>query len=314
MPCYTDYIGLDRTLDSRSGLYAEDLPGVEIALLEGLQKPEQDDYLETWEMIERNAWNNLIGDLTERLQDKFIIDLKLLSRETSQFQEDANGATGLAGVLIGFNLPRYARIHIISVDVISNQAYESPEAVISFYDDQDGDLLHEVSSEIVEGKNTINIDRDFEVNKVFVAYDPEQNEFRSTENKKYLTPYISWSCDECVWDCGQYRGTVKQINGGGLNVKYVVYCSIEKFLCENINLFRSAYYWAIGLALLDERRYGNRLNRFMTMIIERAEELVERYKAEYEKYLNSAVKNQNIEEDPYCFSCRRVVSKRTSLP
>lgn len=314
MPCYTDYIGLDRTLDSRSGLYAEDLPGVEIALLEGLQKPEQDDYLETWEMIERNAWNNLIGDLTERLQDKFIIDLKLLSRETSQFKDDANGATGLAGVLIGFNLPRYAKIHIVSVDVYSEAEYDSPEATIEFYDDEGGELLHSVSSEITTGKNTINVDHDFETDKVFIAFNPEENSFRSTENRKYLTPYISWSCDECAWDCGHYRGTVKQIYGGGLNVKYVVYCSIEKFLCENINLFRSAYYWAIGIALIHERRYGNRLNRFMTMIIERAEELTDFYKTEYEKYLNSAVKNQNIEEDPYCFSCRRVVSKRTSLP
>jgi hypothetical protein len=314
LPCYLDYIGLDRTSDSRSGLYAVDLPGVEIALLEGLQKPEQLDYLETWEMIQKNAWNNLIADLTERLQDKFIIDLKLLSRETSQFKEDANGATGLAGVLIGFNLPKYAKIHIISVDAYSEVEYDSPEATIEFYDEEGGTLLHSVSSEITIGKNTINVDRDFEENQIFIAFNPESNSFRSTENKKYLSPYISWSCDECSWDCGQYRGTVKQINGGGLNVKYVVFCSIEKFLCENINLFRSAYYWAIGIALIHERRYGNRLNRFMTMIIERAEELTDFYKTEYEKYLNSAVKNQNIEEDPYCFSCRRIVSKRTSLP
>lgn len=314
MPCYPGYIGLDRSSDSRSGLYAVDLPGVEIALLEGLQKPEQDDYVETWEMIERNAWNNLIADLTGKLQDKFIIDLKLLSRETSEFKDDANGATGLAGVLIGFNLPRYARIHIISVEVYSNLDYESPEATIEFYDDEDGDLLHSVSSEITEGKNTINVDTDFEVDKVFVAYNPEQNQFRSTENRKYLTPYISWSCDECTWDCGQYRGTVKQINGGGLSVTYVVYCSIEKFLCQNINLFRQSYYWAIGIALIHERRYGNRLNRFMTMIIERAEELTEFYQGEYEKHLSTAVKNQNIQEDPYCFTCKRTLSKRTSLP
>lgn len=314
MPCYTDYIGLDYSEDSRSSLYAVDLPGVEVALLEGLQKPEQLDYLETWAMIQKNAWNNLIADLTERLQDKFIIDLKLLNRETSQFKDDINGATGLAGVLIGFNLPRYAKIHIISVDVYSEAEYDSPEATIEFYDEEGGALLHSASSQIVVGKNTINIDRDFEENQIFVAFNPEENIFKSTENRKYLTPYISWSCDECVWDCGQYRGTVKQINGGGLNVKYVVYCSIEKFLCENINLFRSAYYWAVGIALIHERRYGNRLNRFMTMIIERAEELTEFYKTEYEKYLNSAVKNQNIEEDPYCFSCKRILSKKTSLP
>ncbi len=314
MSCYSEYITINRTTPSRSRLYAEDLPGVDSAIWDALVKEGQEDDA-FWPMIYEKAWNNFVSDLETLLQGKFYVDSKLVSRETSQFKADVNMSADLAGVTIEFKLPRYAKLHIISVDVFSDQAYTSPEALISVYEtDENGELLSESSQDISEGRNTIFIDEDYEVNKVFVAFDPATYAFRETENKKYATPYLYFGCDECAFDCGGYEGKISQINGGGLNVKYNVVCSVEKFACENINLFKQAFFFRIGLELITERMIGNRLNRFMTMTLERQEELFNFYNRNYTENLERSVRSQNMREDPYCFACKELVSSRSQTP
>lgn len=314
MPCYDNYIGLDNLIPSRSGLYVDSLPGIDIVMIDGLRKNAKDS-TETWDVIYLRAWNNFIGALTLALQDKFYVDSKLVSRETSQFKSDVNLSADLAGVTIEFKLPRYAKLHIVSIDVFSDQPYASPEVIIRVYDtDENGDVLSEFYQEFTEGRNTIFIDQDYEVDKVFVAFDPGTYAFRETENKKYQTPYLFYSCDECTFDCGGYQGVIKQINGGGLNVKYNVLCSVEKFACENINLFTQVFLYRLGMEITAERRFGERLNRFTTMTLERAEELMMYYTDNFEKNLERSVRSQNMHEDPYCFSCKELVSSKSQTP
>lgn len=316
MSCYDEYITIDPSTPSRSGLYAVNLPGVELSMLELLTKEDQADYLEFWEMIYKRSWDNFISDLTGELQDKFFVDSKLVSRETSQFNAGINEAGGLAGVTIEFQLPRYARLHIVSVDLWSAQDYASPEFQVKVYDqDADGDLLSTTSQPIVEGRNTVFIDRDYETSKVLVTFDTDDYQLRPTENKRYTTfPYITYNCQECLFDCGGYQGRVTQYNGGGLNVRYNVVCSVEKFACENINLFKLAFFNKIGLELVIERRLGNRINRFMTMTEERQDEFMAYYTTEYNMHLKRSVRSQHMMEDPYCFTCKEAVSAKASTP
>lgn len=281
-------------------------------MIDGLAKEGKE--LETWGILYKRAYDSLVGDVSKLLNTKFNTDLKLVARETSTFKEGVNLAAGLSGVQIGFQLPKYARIHVISVGVFSDQAYDSPDVPVYVYNqDENGELLYETSSTLSEGRNTINIDQDFEVDKIFVAYDPEFA-LRETENKRYTTPYYKFTCDECAFDCGGYQGTVNQVNGGGLNVKYTVYCSAQKFVCENINLFAQSLLWKVGVTIQQERRFGERLNKFTTMELERHEELIAFYSDEYTKELNETIKTHNIREDPYCFPCKRMVSRKSQTP
>lgn len=315
MACQDDYIQIDRSTTARSGLYATDLPGVEVALLSGLTKDDQDDYQALWENIYTRAWQNLVSDISKALQDKFYVDLKLVSRETSAFQDDTNGATGLAGVRIQYDLPKYARIHVLSVEVYSNSNYNSPGIEIEFYDDDEGgDLLHSVSSEISSGKNIINVDTDFEVDALFIAYTGADFSLRKTENKFYASGYEYWDKVTCMWPCLGGVASVKQVDGGGLNVKYVIECSVEKFVCDNLNFFKRAFWYRIGLELVIERRFGNRLNEFVTMTEERHEELFNFYNTQYQQDLMNSIRAHNIDEDPICFNCKGTVTSKSIIP
>lgn len=310
MPCYSDYIGLDNTIPSRTGLYVDSLPGIDVLMIDSLRKSGNDTDV-TWDVLYKRSWDNLVSDVSRELQDKFYVDTKLISRETSSFKTDYN-SSGNAGVKLTFSLSKYSKVHMISVGLWAQSSHTS--AVINFYDtDADGEVLLSKTTDLVEGRNTINIDQDFEVDTLYVVIDSGEYPVKQTENKFYHgVNYLSEVL--CDWQWSGGRGSVEQVNNGGLNLKYVVDCSIDKFVCENINLFKFAFQNRIGLEICHERRFTENLNEYTTMTAERAAELAEHFKSEYDQKLMNSVKSQNIREDYTCFNCKNTVSTRTSLP
>ena len=318
MTCFDNFIEISQdVLPSRSGLYAVDLPGIDTDLLDGIARSTAENYDDIWDIIYKRARKNLVSDVSKNLGEKFFIDLKLVSRETSQFKTTRNDSSSLAGVTLEFNLPKYARIHIISIGIDSLIDYSTPGFVVKIYeDDESGSLLSTTTSDVSQGKNTINIDEEFEVDKLFIAYDPTQFELKETENKYYASEYINFDsvvCDFCFAD-GAYHGSVVQVNGGGLNVKYIIYCSAEKFVCENLKLFDQAFLYKIGAEITIERRFGNRLNEYTILTQERWAELTNFYQAQYSQDLMNVINQTNIPEDQVCFVCKNTVRTETFLP
>lgn len=313
--CWSNYITPSKDTPSRSGLYGNGLPGVTLNLLDELTKDEQVDFEECWLDIYDRTRTNLTNDIQTRLADKFHLDLKLVSRETSTFTSE-NTNSGLAGVTIEYNLPKYARVQILSIGVNSLLDYASPEFTYTIYEnDSSGRVLHTATSNLVEGLNTIYVNVDFEVDKIFIAYNADDYRLKSTENK-YYADCGHFSKLSCTFPCafGGYNATVTQVNGGGLNVKFVVYCSIDKFICENLNIFKTAIWWRVGVELMMERILTDRFNRFTTLTKERAEDLLKFYNDEYLKHADNSVKSLRIQEDNICFECRSTVSAQQLLP
>lgn len=314
--CFDNYITINDSTPSRSGLYATDLPGIDTELLDGIARSITEDHDDIWVTLYKRAHRNLVSDVSKNIQDKFYMDLKLLSKETSSFKDTANGNSSLAGITLEFNLPKYAKLHVLSIGVYSEAAYASAD-VLKIYDtDENGELLATITTAITIGRNTINVDTDFEADKIFISYNPAIYTFRETENKSFANNYTYFDdviCDFCFYD-PQYTGQVTQINGGGLNIKFNVYCSIEKLVCENLNLFKAAFLYKIGQEITIERRLGERLNKFTVMIQERWDELNNFYTAQYQQDLMDAIRSQNIQEDTLCFFCKNTVYTDIQLP
>lgn len=162
MSCPGRLITPDKSIPSGLGLYANGLPGVTLSLFDDLTKDEQEDYLEFWDDIYQRAWDNFVSDVQTLLADKFHIDLKLVSRETSKYQSGLNEASSLAGVLIEFPLSRYSRFHLVSISVKSYAAEESsPGAAFPIYDDEGGNLIDTIYGELAAGLNEISVNEDF---------------------------------------------------------------------------------------------------------------------------------------------------------
>lgn len=185
--------------------------------------------------------------------------------------------------------------------------------VLVYDTDEDGDLLGTFSGEITQGKNVIQINSAFNVDDLFVAF-RSSGYFRTSENKYFPTDTLSSDKLSCTFPCYFGQGSVTQVNGGGLNVKFNLTCSLEKFIEENINLFQYALWYRIGVDLMKERIVSDGVNRFVVLTPERAEELMKVFNEDYRAALDSATMNIRMNEDPICFICKRPIKAVTSLP
>lgn len=318
MSCFDDFITIGKSFPSRSGLYATNLPGVTLALFDDLAKDEQEDYIECWNDIYSNAQANFIADVQAKLSDKFHLDLKLVSRETSIFTKAENTFDGLAGVKLAYSMPKYARLQVLTIEVFALESYASPEFVVRIYDtDENGELLWEKSVEITAGRNIIDVFQDFEADALYITYSAADYRLYTSENRYYANCDYFGVFDKlaCFFPvCTGSSASVTQVNGGGLNAKFVIYCSIEKFICENLNLFKKALLSKIGVELLRERVLSDRFNRFTTLTTDRATELMKFYQDEYDKDLMNSTSNLRIQEDMICFECKSIVSSTNLLP
>lgn len=192
--------------------------------------------------------------------------------------------------------------------------FDSVDVVV--YDtDEDGDVLGTFTkSGITSGKNVVQINTYFDAEDLFVAFTPAGNLFRQTENKYFPTDSLSVDKLSCTFPCHFGEGSVTQVNGGGLNVKFNVVCSLDKFIEENINIFQYALWYRLGVDLMKERIVSDHVNRFVVLTAERAEELMRVYNEDYKAALDSATMNIRMNEDPICFTCKRPIKAVTSLP
>lgn len=304
------YITHSKSIPSRSGLYANGLPGVTLSLLDDLTKDEQEDYEEFWDDIYQRSITNFISDVQAKLADKFFVDLKLVSRETSAFKDDLNVNSGLAGIKLTYYLPRYGRLNINTIQVFSDS--EQADKEIYFYDtDENGTLLYTQIVDLEEGLNTIHVDEYFSVDKLFIAFETSEISIRETKNRYFdQYRYISFSDLSCIYGCYRSRdkASIDQVNGGGINVIFNAICSIDRFVEQNINIFKDAFWYRIGLELLRERIFSDRFNRWTTMTAEDAESKQASYASECEIKLNNAVRSLRMNEDPVCFACKSPVT------
>jgi hypothetical protein len=317
--CFDNYITISESIaESRSGLYATDLPGIDVSMLDGIAKAITEDHDDIFATIYKRATRNLVSDISKQIQNKFYVDLKLVSRQTSQYLATSNNGSSPAGVTIEYSLPKYAKVHIQSVSVYSSSDYPSGDVLRIYDTDENGELLDTITTAISAGRNTINIDADYEVDKIFISYNPASYSFRKTENKYFAGyNYASFDkivCNECLYGDPDFSSSVVQVSGGGVDVKYHVLCSIEKFVCENLKLYEDCLLYKIGYEITVERRLGERLNQYTILSQERWQELENFYKAQYEQNIMNAVKSQNIPEDMYCFACKNTVRTETLLP
>jgi hypothetical protein len=303
-----NYITASKDTPSRSGLYANQLPGVTLDLLDDLTKDEQESWEEFWSDIYDRSITNFVGEVQGKLADKFNVNLVLLARETSSFKADLNTNTGDAGIKLQFVLPKYGVIHVVQIEVYAD--YGQTDKTFTFYDtDASGRELYSKTVDLEAGLNTINIDQDFSVDKLFIGFDAEDVSIRQTQNRYFdECHYFEYSDTSCLFPCyGNTKGSVSQYNGGGLNVIYNIHCSIRKFVEDNINIYKEAFWYRIGLELLRERIFSDRFNRWTTMQSEDAEKKEATYAKECELKLNNAIRSLRLTEDPTCFACKNTV-------
>ena len=89
-------------------------------------------------------------------------------------------------------------------------------------------------------------------------------------------------------------------------------CDYDALICDNIEVLVQPWKYLLGIWILTFRINSNRLNRFTTVDIPQAKELIAYYQAEYEKFLSSSVLCMDISSCELC--CGNNPSVTTWLP
>lgn len=90
------------------------------------------------------------------------------------------------------------------------------------------------------------------------------------------------------------------------------YCDYEEIICSNKLKLANAWRFLLGNQIMLFRLYTSRLNRFTTVDLKRAEELLVFYQVEYESSLTQAVKL--IDVSSCCLDCGGNPSTVTWFP
>lgn len=316
--CFDNYITASEDTVSKSGLYFTDLSACTVSLLDDLTKEDHADWTDCFDYLYRTAQRNLKIDVQRKLADKFHIDKKLITRETSEFLTPYT--SGLSGVKIWVTLPKYARLQIVSIELDSLAAHTAGQILV-YQEDENGRLLSTITENITGGRQVIQMNQlqEFEERHIYIA---TSMQVRTTKNKWYadnsyngVVNGLNYDDKFCSWSCW-YGGTgsVFQINGGGLNVKFILFCSMEKFICENLPLFQYAILNRLGVDTMKERITTQKVNKTSVLTEDRAKELMEVFNEDYKAALDAATSNLKMTEDPICFMCKASIHAKTNLP
>ena len=92
-------------------------------------------------------------------------------------------------------------------------------------------------------------------------------------------------------------------------------CSVEDIFCNYVSQLAIPYRFLLGVHVMNERLYSERVNYFTTIGKEEAEELQAFYRLEYEKFLKAAMQRIPNEILAGCFKCLGgAISYQSNMP
>ena len=100
----------------------------------------------------------------------------------------------------------------------------------------------------------------------------------------------------------------------GLSVGYNIMCSIDEFVCSRLALFTEPYLYKLGIETLKQEKYSSSINRFTLLDSQQKDELLDEYKLEYQRLIDSVFEDLNVPDDGVCFICNKAITQKVLIP
>jgi len=295
--CLQDWIGVQGCSGSTSdsGVYINDLPGIELRNLDEIANEEQVNFIGAWAEIQRRALNRFQTDVIAGLNKKY--RLKMLTQTVEMGGEiDTATVTAAAAQMRGFTLELtypatnwYQPSNMQSVSVQKLQLYLPAPANLNvkIYDLDLGTTLYTKALVGVAGWNEWTVNQTFTANRLYFAYDSTA----VNSVKKDVTQYqaYSWFCNCGGLLRGAYSTTAapttiaepNTVNSYGLSAIFSVKCTYDKLVCNNKETFTQPLLYCLGIEVMTETIYSPRMNRWTTTDKAKAKMLRQEYTAKY---------------------------------
>jgi len=310
MECFRDYIGLEgcTTTTPDSGLFINQLPGIELELFDKLADPQQLNFTGVYNDIQTRAIRRFKTDINSEFKKRY--QLKSITQSIDIGKTVGATTTASAADYRGFTLEldrqggtsAFSNLQSIRIQELNLFFTSTNATTIKVFDMDLGTELHSqaVAAPASTGFTNIKIFKTFTARRLFVAYDATllngqllditllQNAILSGQGGCYL----SYSCGgnrnaEVRAGSATIASTITEsdITIGtdtfGLSGVFSVICDWETFVCNNRDAFANAFWYLLGAETMSERLNSNRLNEFTTFDRNTAGELRKFFEIKY---------------------------------
>lgn len=332
MNCLTDYIGLRGCTDSEplSGLYINDLAGINLKTIDAIADNEQVTYLGVWSAIQKRAQVKLLSAVQKEFNKRY--QLKTIT-QSWQLPKDLNGteetfATTYNGLQIDTSCGdeiQFTQSNLMFISVQSFSMYVKSfvgaDINLSYRitDGYTGEVYLTGTKNITTtGWHEVQINQKFFTTRLNVEWlapagtITEQVDLNDTDGVSCACLSNLYGCDCCAYIWGTDDNERAGSETWGLIVTSTVGCSFEGLICANKNTFDAAYWNLLGLELMIEQVYTDRLNKYTTIRREEAKELRDYYQAEFDKYIEQAIDGISMDNFDCCLECNETYQYQTS--
>lgn len=319
MFCFEDYIGVGlhcQTSDSVSGKYITDLPGVSLQNIDSVANEGQGSFIGVFADVKKRAISRLNKDVLSFLKSQYNLKKSVQTYSTGgelSGQESSLNKKHGVNVFTYYTGSELLRFYVGNVYLY---ALEEQETTIEIYSETNLVWSRSITTEV--GWNTIVVNAQFDSVNLTISYD--DSNFTDIPNLVLLNNLCG--CVDFCDDCEIQKEGVSFTNPAsltrvndthGLIVEVSVRCSYDAIICANIDLYSDAYLYALGVELMRERMYSDRVNRFTTVDRKRAGELLELFTQDYQEFLKTANDTVNINDDS-CIECLEMSGYKYQLP
>ncbi len=312
------------------------LPGISIKSFEQVANSEQVNYLGVWNAINERAEARIKNQIISYMSTRY--DIKRVRRTveiSGQPEITAVSDTKFKGILIGSAWSisdeyMLSPLQVNQVDKIrfyKSATIATPTVVIKFFNYVTKEILYTKTltvADLVDGWNEISILKQFSCAVLGIGFeDKDINGITYSTND--VNNYFTSCFDDCYGEtCGQIYGFTSStssetgvlLNGSIINSLQAVItmgCSYDAAVCANRMLFAEAYWYLLGIELMTERMFTERINFYTSVKREEAKELIDLYNVRYEDALKNALGGIKFDCDA-CLECNSQVQVFTQIP
>lgn len=319
MKCFESYIGVGLNCGSEiseSGKYITDLPGVTLQNIDSIADKDQLTFNGVFKDVEKRAISRISKDILSFMKSQYNLKKSVKTYTTKgNLDGDDSSLNSYDGINIysDFNYSDLTRFYVSKVYLY---ALEIQDTTIKIFGQ--GNELFSESITTAIGWNEIYINKSFDYESLNIVYDTSV--FSDVPN--YILD--SELCGCVVEICGSCEIKNRGIFIDGLAVNYgndthgfkvdvSLRCMHDAIICANIDMYSDAYLYALGIELMRERIYSDRVNRFTTVDRKRAEELLTMFSNDYVSFVDTANNSIHLKDDA-CIECIEVSGQKYILP
>ena len=326
--CLRDYIGIRGCMDSDpvSGMYVNDLEGINFESVEKIASDEQKTYLGVWAEVQTRALRKFGTSLTNHFRTKYRIK-SLLDREQFGRIVDPSDtvvmAVGYRGIAITLNPDRSeAQISSFITIHLSHLRYYAVNTESIKFSILDQDTMEELwaSTVPVIGSQWNKVNASFTVpaltfsRRILIMYDAGG----------VVSPKTSLSSAGGGCGCNIAGCCSAEIEGfSAINLSAITYtsenaygfagfasleCSYEGLVCASRDIFAVALWYYMGMEMMRERIHSSRLNKYTTVNKKEAQELLDDFTVMYENEMQTVIDAVDLNEHDCCIECSAVLT------